>query len=198
MTQQFFKILLVLCMLMIILYWIFNSMSIRFIELLYLFFCIRELSLVPYPMLRNNVGQVHYYYGLPWRLRQWCSPGFDPGWERAPAEGNSNPLQYSCLENSMDRREWWVQSIGPQRIEHNWVTNPFTFFTFRSIIILPSLHVPAPYWELPKPYFPSFLGLSARLRFTESHSSLFYFLTFLNFILSSLLFFFPSPFLFLI
>ena len=25
------------------------------------------------------------------------------GWEDSPREGNGNPLQYSCLENSMDR-----------------------------------------------------------------------------------------------
>ena len=30
--------------------------------------------------------------------------GSIPGSERSPGEGNSNPLQYSCLENSMDRR----------------------------------------------------------------------------------------------
>ena len=29
--------------------------------------------------------------------------GLIPGSERFPGEGNSNPLQYSCLENSMDR-----------------------------------------------------------------------------------------------
>ena len=29
--------------------------------------------------------------------------GSVPGWERSPGEGNGNPLQYSCLENSMDR-----------------------------------------------------------------------------------------------
>ena len=28
------------------------------------------------------------------------------GWERCPGEGNGNPLQYSCLENSMDIRTW--------------------------------------------------------------------------------------------
>ena len=27
---------------------------------------------------------------------------------RSPGEGRSNPLQYSCLENSMDRRVWWA------------------------------------------------------------------------------------------
>ena len=27
---------------------------------------------------------------------------------RSPEEGNDNPLQYSCLENSMDREAWWA------------------------------------------------------------------------------------------
>ena len=30
-------------------------------------------------------------------------PGSIPGLGRSPGEGNGNPLQYSCLENSMDR-----------------------------------------------------------------------------------------------
>ena len=32
--------------------------------------------------------------------------GLIPGWGRSSEEGNGNPLQYSCLENSMDRRAW--------------------------------------------------------------------------------------------
>jgi len=32
--------------------------------------------------------------------------GLIPGSGRAPGEGNGNPLQYSCLENSMDRGAW--------------------------------------------------------------------------------------------
>ena len=32
--------------------------------------------------------------------------GLIPGSERCPGEGNSNRLQYSCLENSMDTRAW--------------------------------------------------------------------------------------------
>ena len=31
-----------------------------------------------------------------------------PGSERSPTERDGNPLQYSCLENSMDRRAWWA------------------------------------------------------------------------------------------
>ena len=34
--------------------------------------------------------------------------GSIPGWGRAPQKGNGNPLQYSCLENSMDRGVWWA------------------------------------------------------------------------------------------
>ena len=30
------------------------------------------------------------------------------GLGRSPGEGNGNPLQYSCLENSMDRGGWWT------------------------------------------------------------------------------------------
>ena len=35
-----------------------------------------------------------------------------PGWGRYPGEGNGNPLQYSCLENSMDRGAWWATVHG--------------------------------------------------------------------------------------
>ena len=34
---------------------------------------------------------------------------------RSPGEGNGNPLHYSCLENSMDRRAGGLQFIGSQR-----------------------------------------------------------------------------------
>ena len=34
--------------------------------------------------------------------------GSIPGSGRSPGGGNGNPLQYSCLENPMDREAWWV------------------------------------------------------------------------------------------
>ena len=40
-----------------------------------------------------------------------------PGWGRSPGGGNNNPLQYSCLENPMDRGAWWA--MGSQRVRHN-------------------------------------------------------------------------------
>ena len=39
-------------------------------------------------------------------------PGSIPGLGRSPGEGNGNPLQYSCLENSMDGGAWWATVHG--------------------------------------------------------------------------------------
>ena len=41
------------------------------------------------------------------------------GWEDLLEEKIGNPLQYSCLENPMDRGAWWVQSLGSQRVGHD-------------------------------------------------------------------------------
>ena len=38
--------------------------------------------------------------------------GLIPGSGRSPGGGNGNPLQYSCLENSMDREAWWATVHG--------------------------------------------------------------------------------------
>ena len=42
------------------------------------------------------------------------------GLGRSPGRGNGNPRQYSCLENSMDRADWQLQSMGLQRVGHDW------------------------------------------------------------------------------
>ena len=34
--------------------------------------------------------------------------GLIPGLGRPPGVGNGNPLQYTCLENSMGRGAWWI------------------------------------------------------------------------------------------
>ena len=39
-------------------------------------------------------------------------PGSTPGLGRSPGEGNGNPLQYSCLENPMDREAWQATVHG--------------------------------------------------------------------------------------
>ena len=48
----------------------------------------------------------------------WIS---EPG--RCPGEGNGNPLQYSCLENSMDKGAWWATvPWGRKRVRHDLAT----------------------------------------------------------------------------
>ena len=42
-------------------------------------------------------------------------PGLIPGLGRSPGEGNGYPLQYSCLENSMDRRTWRAMVHGVKK-----------------------------------------------------------------------------------
>ena len=39
-------------------------------------------------------------------------PGLIPGLGRFPGKGNGYPLQYSCLENSMDKGAWWATVQG--------------------------------------------------------------------------------------
>ena len=41
--------------------------------------------------------------------------GSIPGPGRSPGGGNGNPLQYSCLENPMDRGAWWATVHGSQK-----------------------------------------------------------------------------------
>ena len=39
-------------------------------------------------------------------------PGLIPAWGRSPGGGNGNPLQFSRLENPMDRGAWWASVLG--------------------------------------------------------------------------------------
>ena len=50
--------------------------------------------------------------------------GSIPGSGRSLGEGNGNPLQYSCLENSKDRGAWQATVHGVKKIEHDSATNP--------------------------------------------------------------------------
>ena len=48
--------------------------------------------------------------------------GSVPRLGRSPGKGNGNPLQYSFLENSMDRGAWRATVHGVARVRHDWVT----------------------------------------------------------------------------
>ena len=52
--------------------------------------------------------------------------GLIPGLGRSPGGGHGNPLQYSCLENSMDRGAWWATVQGITRVGQDWVTKHST------------------------------------------------------------------------
>ena len=51
-------------------------------------------------------------------------PGSVPGLERSLGGGNGNLLQYSCLENPMERGAWWVTVHGVTRVGHDLATKP--------------------------------------------------------------------------
>ena len=48
--------------------------------------------------------------------------GLVHGLERSPVEGNGNPFQHFCLENSKDRGDWQATVHGVTRVGHNLVT----------------------------------------------------------------------------
>ena len=63
--------------------------------------------------LRVKYKQLTFYQGFSgssdskeFTAMQKGDLGSTPGLERSPEEGNEYPLQYSCLENSMDRGAW--------------------------------------------------------------------------------------------
>ena len=82
------------------------------------------------------------------KTQEMCSiPGIQ-GLRRAPGEGNGNPLQYSYLENSMDRGAWWaiVHGVTKSRTKlsmhtyiykyiHTYIHTYIYVFVYGSIIL---------------------------------------------------------------
>ena len=58
---------------------------------------------------------------LPASVGDTWDAGLTPRLRRSPREGHGNPLQYSCLENPIDRGAWQVQSLGSQRVRRAWI-----------------------------------------------------------------------------
>ena len=103
-------------------------------------------------VFREIVNHIHHFPRKKWLYEGWlqtlpsCKAGFSrssstqcalfifyfafmfPGSGRFPGEGNGNPIQYTCLENSMDWGAWQVTVHKVAKIvKHNWATNTFTF-----------------------------------------------------------------------
>ena len=79
--------------------------------------------------LRNALEEGMFSLGFPGGLggeeftcnaaALWVDLGSVPGSGRSPGEGTGNPLQYSCLDNPMDRGACGLQSMWSQRVGHN-------------------------------------------------------------------------------
>ena len=63
----------------------------------------------------HSGGKSGKEFGYQGRRHKECA--FDPWVGKIPGGGNSNPLQYSCLENPMDRGAWQAQSMGLQELD---------------------------------------------------------------------------------
>ena len=59
--------------------------------------------------------------------------GSIPGWGRSSGEGTGNPLQYSCLEKSMDGGAWWATVHGVTKSQTRLSDFTFTFVWFSYI-----------------------------------------------------------------
>ena len=53
-----------------------------------------------------------------------------PGSGRSSGEENGNPLQYSCLEYSMNRGDWQTTVHEVKRVRHNLVNKPYIGYTY--------------------------------------------------------------------
>ena len=56
-------------------------------------------------------------------------PGSIPALGRSPGEGNGNSLQYSCLDNPVDRGAWQATARGVEKVGHDRAINSFILFT---------------------------------------------------------------------
>ena len=80
-------------------------------------FYIRVLSVF---RKQNDVNVEEVFPGGSGRKESACNAGGKgsvPGSRRSPGEGNGNPLQYSCLENPMDRGAWWATVYAVAEIQ---------------------------------------------------------------------------------
>ena len=89
-----------------------------------LFFCLQAI------LLFCRILSSHLPQGFPCSSaaeESACNagdPGSIPGSGRSAGEGNGNPLQYSGLENPMDRGAWRAKPHDVERVGHNLATKP--------------------------------------------------------------------------
>ena len=112
-----------------------------------------EESMVGYPCSRGSQKVRHNLETKPKGFpgdsvggesaRSAGAPGSSPGPGGSSGEGNGNPLQYSCLENSTDRGAWWATVHGghkepdttEQLTQHIRISDPISEHLFERIKI---------------------------------------------------------------
>ena len=72
-----------------------------------------------------NLNLVTLYRGMLFSIYVKDALGIEVQWGKrwgdiSPGGGHSNLLQYSCLDNPMDRGAWWAIVSGLQRVGHGW------------------------------------------------------------------------------
>ena len=74
--------------------------------------------------------------------------GLIPGLGRSPGGRTGNPLQYFCLENSMDRGDWWATVLG---VANNHRTEQLSMHTGmqgeKVALVCKSLELPEVFWQ---------------------------------------------------
>ena len=73
-----------------------------------------KISLLPQPPGASLVAQMV--------KESFCKAGdtgLNPGLGRSPGGGHDNLIQYSCLENPMDRGAWWATVHGVAKVQHD-------------------------------------------------------------------------------
>ena len=80
----------------------------------------------------SDWGWINFYLGFPsgsdGKESAWNAgePSSIPGWERAPGEGNGNPLRYLAWKILWTEEPGGLQCMGSQRVRHGWETNTST------------------------------------------------------------------------
>ena len=89
-----------------------------FFFLFFFFFLFKELCRVN---LSRYIAKLGFHHGLDGKdsASNVGDLGLISGSGRSTGKGNGNPLQYSCLENSMDGGAWQATVCGVAKVRHN-------------------------------------------------------------------------------
>ena len=100
--------------------------------------------------------------------------GSIPGWGRSPGEGTGNPLQYSCLENPMDRGAWQatVHSVTQSQTRLKRLSTAYKSYPLFSSYMPPKSISKAQSHISPSLFFPKFHNKTFAPSFAMAFSSI--------------------------